>query len=126
MRSHIYRNVILEQHVRLFRGAMCAEFLLMDDNARPHCANIVDECLQSEDITRRWNASQDFIENSLEKLQVCKRVSSFKPGNMSTEEISRSRCPYTGGNDENSAKTKRVVDEDHRKPIDEASEDETS
>ncbi|GFX97705.1 DDE_3 domain-containing protein [Trichonephila clavipes] len=29
----------------------------MDDNARPHCANIVDECLQSEDITRMdWPA----------------------------------------------------------------------
>ncbi|GFV66894.1 transposable element Tcb1 transposase [Trichonephila clavipes] len=48
----IYRDVILEQHVRLFRGAMGAEFLFMDDNARPHRANIVDECLQSEDITR--------------------------------------------------------------------------
>ncbi|GFW25711.1 putative DD41D transposase [Trichonephila clavipes] len=29
---------------------MGAEFLFMDDNARPHRANIVDECLQSEDI----------------------------------------------------------------------------
>ncbi|GFW78669.1 transposable element Tcb1 transposase [Trichonephila clavipes] len=44
--------LILEQHVRLFRGAMSAEFLFMDDNARPPRANIVDECLQSEDITR--------------------------------------------------------------------------
>ncbi|GFY26845.1 transposable element Tcb1 transposase [Trichonephila clavipes] len=52
MTDHIYRNVILEQHVRLFRGAMGAKFLYMDDNARPHRANIVDECLQSEDITR--------------------------------------------------------------------------
>ncbi|GFV74564.1 transposable element Tcb1 transposase [Trichonephila clavipes] len=52
MTSHIYRDVILEQHVRLFRGAMGAEFLFMVDNARPHRANIVDECLQSEDITR--------------------------------------------------------------------------
>ncbi|GFY09756.1 transposable element Tcb1 transposase [Trichonephila clavipes] len=52
MTGHIYRDVILEQHVRLFRGAMGAEFLFMDDNARPHHANIVDECLQSEDITR--------------------------------------------------------------------------
>ncbi|GFX33600.1 transposable element Tcb1 transposase [Trichonephila clavipes] len=52
MTGHIYRDVILEQHVRLFRGTMCAEFLFMDDNARPHRANIVDECLQSEDITR--------------------------------------------------------------------------
>ncbi|GFV17719.1 transposable element Tcb2 transposase [Trichonephila clavipes] len=57
MTGHIYWDVILEQHVRLFRGAMGAEFLFMDDNARPHRANIVDECLQSEDITRMdWPA----------------------------------------------------------------------
>ncbi|GFV88641.1 cubilin [Trichonephila clavipes] len=57
MTGHIYRDVILEQHVRLFRVAMGAEFLFMDDNARPHHANIVDECLQSEDITRMdWPA----------------------------------------------------------------------
>ncbi|GFX09792.1 transposable element Tcb1 transposase [Trichonephila clavipes] len=57
MTGHIYRDVILEQHVRLFRGAMGAEFLFMDDNARPHRANSVDECLQSDDITRMdWPA----------------------------------------------------------------------
>ncbi|GBM23187.1 Transposable element Tcb1 transposase [Araneus ventricosus] len=57
MTGHIYRDVILEQHVCLFLGAMGAEFLLMDDNARPHRANIVDECLHSEDITRMdWPA----------------------------------------------------------------------
>ncbi|GFX53772.1 transposable element Tcb1 transposase [Trichonephila clavipes] len=55
--GHIYRDFILEQHVRLFRSAMGAEFLFMDDNARPHRANNVDECLQSEDITRMdWPA----------------------------------------------------------------------
>ncbi|GFV28410.1 transposable element Tcb1 transposase [Trichonephila clavipes] len=53
MTGHIYRDVILEQHVRLFRGATGAEFLFMDDNARPLRANIVDECLQSQDITRK-------------------------------------------------------------------------
>ncbi|GFU40546.1 DDE_3 domain-containing protein [Trichonephila clavipes] len=38
-------------------GAMRAVFLFMDDNARPHRANIVDECLHSEDITRMdWPA----------------------------------------------------------------------
>ncbi|GFT42751.1 BRCA1-associated protein [Trichonephila clavipes] len=42
MTGYIYRDVILEQHVRLFRGTMGAEFLFMDDNARPHRANIVD------------------------------------------------------------------------------------
>ncbi|GFV86613.1 transposable element Tcb1 transposase [Trichonephila clavipes] len=57
MTGHIYRDVILEQYVRSFRGAMGAEFLFMDDNARPHRANIVDECIQSEDITRMdWPA----------------------------------------------------------------------
>ncbi|GFT22506.1 transposable element Tcb2 transposase [Trichonephila clavipes] len=57
MTGHIYRDVILEQHVRLFRGTMGAEFLFMDDNARPHRVNIVDKCLQSEDITRMdWPA----------------------------------------------------------------------
>ncbi|GFU63171.1 transposable element Tcb1 transposase [Trichonephila clavipes] len=50
-------HIILEQHVCLFRGAMGAEFLFMDDNAHPHRENIVDECLQSEDITRMdWPA----------------------------------------------------------------------
>ncbi|GFV03751.1 transposable element Tcb2 transposase [Trichonephila clavipes] len=43
MTGHIYRDVILEQHVRLFRGTMGAEFLFMEDNTRPHHANIVDE-----------------------------------------------------------------------------------
>ncbi|GFV98263.1 DDE_3 domain-containing protein [Trichonephila clavipes] len=52
MTDHIYRDVILEQHVCLFRGAMGDEILFMDDNARPHLANFVDECLQSENITR--------------------------------------------------------------------------
>ncbi|GFV38161.1 DDE_3 domain-containing protein [Trichonephila clavipes] len=52
MIGHIYRDVILQQHVRLFRGAMGAEFLFMDNNSRPHHANIIDECLQSEYITR--------------------------------------------------------------------------
>ncbi|GFX60576.1 transposable element Tcb1 transposase [Trichonephila clavipes] len=57
MTVHIYRNFILEQYVRLFRGAMGAKFLFMDDNAHSGRANIVDECLQSEDITRMdWPA----------------------------------------------------------------------
>ncbi|GFU71225.1 transposable element Tcb1 transposase [Trichonephila clavipes] len=40
MTGHIYPDVILEPHVRFFRGAMGAEFLFMDDNARPHRANM--------------------------------------------------------------------------------------
>ncbi|GFU70387.1 cubilin [Trichonephila clavipes] len=52
MTGHIYRDVIQEQNVRLFRWAMGAEFLFMDGNTRSHRANIVHECLQSEDIIR--------------------------------------------------------------------------
>ncbi|GFT89766.1 transposable element Tcb1 transposase [Trichonephila clavipes] len=52
MTGRIYRDVILEQHVRLFQGIMGAEFLFMDDNTRPHRENIIDECLQLEDIIR--------------------------------------------------------------------------
>ncbi|GFX89166.1 DDE_3 domain-containing protein [Trichonephila clavipes] len=61
MTGDIYRDVILEQNVRYFQGTVGAEFLLMDDNARPRRSNIADECIQSEDITRMdWPAySQD-------------------------------------------------------------------
>ncbi|GFV38672.1 transposable element Tcb1 transposase [Trichonephila clavipes] len=45
MTCHIYRDVILKQHERLFRDALGAEFLFMDDNARPHRTNIVNGCL---------------------------------------------------------------------------------
>ncbi|GFU65939.1 transposable element Tc3 transposase [Trichonephila clavipes] len=48
MTGHMYRDVILEQHVCLFWGAIGAEFLFMDDNARAYRANIVDEYLQSD------------------------------------------------------------------------------
>ncbi|GFW84567.1 transposable element Tcb2 transposase [Trichonephila clavipes] len=65
MTGHIYRDVILEQHERLFRGAMGAEFLFMDDNTLPHHVNIVDKCLQSEDITRmNWPAYSPELESN--------------------------------------------------------------
>ncbi|GFU65576.1 transposable element Tcb1 transposase [Trichonephila clavipes] len=57
MTGQIYRDVILGQHVRLFRGAMGAKCVFRDDNAHLHRTNIVSECLQSEDITRmNWSA----------------------------------------------------------------------
>ncbi|GFT69671.1 DDE_3 domain-containing protein [Trichonephila clavipes] len=71
MTRHIFRDVILEQHVRLFRGAMGSEFLFRDDSARPHRANIVDECLQSEGITRiDWPAYLPDL-NAIENVLIC-------------------------------------------------------
>ncbi|GFX08393.1 transposable element Tc1 transposase [Trichonephila clavipes] len=47
-----HRNEVLESYVRLFRGVCSPEFILMDDNERPHRALLVDEFLESEDIRR--------------------------------------------------------------------------
>ncbi|GFU64156.1 transposable element Tcb2 transposase [Trichonephila clavipes] len=48
---------VLLLHVRLFRGAIGAVFILMDENARPHRTLAVEELLESEDITRMdWPA----------------------------------------------------------------------
>ncbi|GFU22731.1 transposable element Tcb1 transposase [Trichonephila clavipes] len=81
MTGHIYRDVILEQHVRLFRGAMGAEFLFMMDNAHPHRANMVDECLQLEDITRMdWPAySPVFIRCGICLADELQPVNPFPP-----------------------------------------------
>ncbi|GFY35677.1 transposable element Tcb1 transposase [Trichonephila clavipes] len=81
MTGHNYRDVILEQHVQLFWGAMFAEFLFMDDNARPNHANIVDECLQPEDITRMdWPAYSPNL-NPIEHVwdMLSRRIAARQP-----------------------------------------------
>ncbi|GFX35878.1 transposable element Tcb2 transposase [Trichonephila clavipes] len=52
-----YCEEVLLPHVRLFRGAICPDFIFMDDNARPHHTLAVEELLESENITRMdWPA----------------------------------------------------------------------
>ncbi|GFT41762.1 uncharacterized protein TNCV_4708171 [Trichonephila clavipes] len=90
MTGHIYRDVILEKHVRLFRGSMGAEFLFMDDNARPHSANIAEECLQPEDITGiDWPAYSylNAIEHVWEMLG--RRIASRQPPPTCLPELRR-------------------------------------
>ncbi|GFS82782.1 DDE_3 domain-containing protein [Trichonephila clavipes] len=91
MKGHIYRDVILEQHVRLFRGAMGAEFLFMDDNACPHRVNIVDEYLQSEDITRMdWPAYSPDL-NPIEHVwdMLARRIAARQPPPTCLPELRR-------------------------------------
>ncbi|GFX86325.1 transposable element Tcb2 transposase [Trichonephila clavipes] len=45
-----YRHEVLEPRVRLFMGACGPEFILMDDNTRPHRALLVAKFLESADI----------------------------------------------------------------------------
>ncbi|GFX44046.1 transposable element Tcb1 transposase [Trichonephila clavipes] len=91
MTGHIYRDVILEEHVRLFRFAMGDEFLFMDNNAHPLRENIVDECLQSEDITRiDWPAcSPGFnpIEHGWDMLG--RRITAHQPPPICLPELRR-------------------------------------
>ncbi|GFX11418.1 transposable element Tcb1 transposase [Trichonephila clavipes] len=52
-----YRDEVLEPMVRLYAAAVGPIFVLMDDNARPHRADIVDDYLGSELIARMaWPA----------------------------------------------------------------------
>ncbi|KFM72212.1 Transposable element Tcb1 transposase, partial [Stegodyphus mimosarum] len=91
MTSQIYRDVTQEQHVRLLRGAMGAQFVFMDDNARPHRANIVSECPQSEDITRMdWPAFSPDL-NPVEHVwdMLGRRVAARQPPPTCLSEIRR-------------------------------------
>ena len=52
-----YRDEILRPVVHPYAGAMWPHFLLMDDNARPHRARLVEEFLEEEGIPRmEWPA----------------------------------------------------------------------
>nr|KAG5694158.1 hypothetical protein BaRGS_001485 [Batillaria attramentaria] len=52
-----YRDGILDPFVRPYAGAIDPEFNLMDDNARPHRARIVDQYLEEKSMERmEWPA----------------------------------------------------------------------
>ncbi|GFT26782.1 transposable element Tcb1 transposase [Trichonephila clavipes] len=91
MIGHIYRDVILEQHVRLFRGAMGAEFLFMDDNAHTHLPNIVDKCLQSEDITHIDSPAYSLDLNPIEHVwdMLGRRIAARQPPQTCLPELRR-------------------------------------
>ncbi|KFM70563.1 Transposable element Tc1 transposase, partial [Stegodyphus mimosarum] len=63
-----YRYEVLEPIVRLYAAAFGPSFVLMDDNARPHKSDIVDDYLESEGIARMaWPAYSHDL-NPIDKL----------------------------------------------------------
>ncbi|GFU34575.1 transposable element Tc3 transposase [Trichonephila clavipes] len=75
----------------MFQGATGAEFLFMDDNSRPHRANIVDECLQSEDIIcMDWPAYSPDL-NPIEHVwdMLGRRIAARQPPSSCLPELRR-------------------------------------
>ncbi|GBM71614.1 hypothetical protein AVEN_259473-1 [Araneus ventricosus] len=96
-----YRDEILEPYVRLFSFAVGPEFILMDDNARPHRVLPVDEFLEGEDIRRMdWPArSPDLIpiEHVWEGNCNSQPPSENHPGNENS--VAERLGPIATGND---------------------------
>ncbi|GFV78250.1 transposable element Tcb1 transposase [Trichonephila clavipes] len=58
-----YRDEVLKPIVGLYAAAVGPTFVLMDDNARPHRADIVDDYLDSEGIAQKIPSAR-FSKNS--------------------------------------------------------------
>ncbi|GFW98263.1 transposable element Tcb1 transposase [Trichonephila clavipes] len=69
MTGHIYRDVILEQHVRLLRGAMGAEFLFMNEWQRP--SSSCKHCRQKPSIRGYHPYGLSSILTGLESNRAC-------------------------------------------------------
>ncbi|GFX72383.1 transposable element Tcb1 transposase [Trichonephila clavipes] len=63
-----YQDKVLEPTVRLYAAAVGPTLVLMDDNARPYRADIIDDYLESEDIERMAWPAYSLDINPIENL----------------------------------------------------------
>jgi len=81
-----YRDEILHNVVRPYAGATGPDFILMDDNARPHRVRVVEQYLQAETIDRMdWPArSPDIspIEHAWDLLQAAVSAGPVQPARL--------------------------------------------
>ncbi|GFW26239.1 transposable element Tcb1 transposase [Trichonephila clavipes] len=63
-----YRKEVLESIVKLHTASVGLTFVLMDDNARPHRADIVDDYLESEEIAYMTWPAYSLDLNPIENL----------------------------------------------------------
>ncbi|GFU22919.1 uncharacterized protein TNCV_4625561 [Trichonephila clavipes] len=103
-----YRDKILDPYVRSYAAAIGNDFILMDDNARPHRARIVEDYLEDHGLERmEWPARSPDL-NPIEHLwgYLGREVAALNPPPRSLQELKQGllsclvfaslfRCPTT-------------------------------